>query len=242
MLVGTGRGEVALHFNDAPAINRLVCDNADVASYAERRRTSRAARPGSTAGRVAPPRRSPRSTPPTTTSGVTSEVYDELDGIDLTETIGTPVAGQKRLMSTVRWCFADDQCPFPNAFWDGTQMVFGTGYASADDVVGHELTHGYVEKTAGLFALNQSGALNESLADTIGEIVDHRNPASTENDDDWVVGEDLPGAGTSRSMQDPTAQRLPGPDDQPELRDHGPRSRAPTACTRTAASATRPPT
>ncbi len=118
-------------------------------------------------------------------------------------------------MATVRWCFATtSSARTPNAFWDGTQMVFGTGYATADDVVGHELTHGYVErKTAGLFALNQSGALDESLADTIGEIVDHRNPASTENDDDWVVGEDLPGAGTSRSMQDPTLQRLPGPDD-----------------------------
>ncbi len=55
-------------------------------------------------------------------------------------------------------------------------MVFGTGYAAADDVVGHELTHGYVEHTAGLFYLHQSGALNESLADTIGEIIDHRNP------------------------------------------------------------------
>ena len=54
-------------------------------------------------------------------------------------------------------------------------MVFGNGYAAADDVVGHELTHGYVEHTAGLFYLHQSGALNESLADTIGEVIDHRN-------------------------------------------------------------------
>ena len=71
-------------------------------------------------------------------------------------------------------------------------MVFGAGYASADDVVGHELTHGYVERTSDLFALHQSGAINESVADTIGEIVDHRNPASTEDDSDWTIGEDLP--------------------------------------------------
>ena len=71
-------------------------------------------------------------------------------------------------------------------------MVFGTGYAAADDVVGHELTHGYVERTSGLFYLHQSGALNESLADTIGEIVDHRNPAS-DDDADWTIGEDLAG-------------------------------------------------
>ena len=206
VLVGTDRGEVALHFNNAPGINRLVCDNADVASSAEevpRCTTGVDRREGGAASPVAEVNAAYDNL------GVTSDVYADLDGIDLTEKIGTPVQGQKRLMATVRWCFADVQCPYPNAFWDGTQMVFGTGYATADDVVGHELTHGYVEKTAGLFALNQSGALDESLADTIGEIVDHRNPASTENDDDWVVGEDLPGAGTSRSMQDPTLNDFP---------------------------------
>ena len=206
VLVGTDRGEVALHFNDTPAINRLVCDNADVASSADevpRCTTGVDRREGGAASPVAEVNAAYDNL------GVTSDVYGDLDGIDLTEMIGTPVAGHKRLMATVRWCFADVQCPYPNAFWDGTQMVFGTGYAGADDVVGHELTHGYVEKTAGLFSLNQSGALDESLADTIGEIVDHRNPASTENDDEWVVGEDLPGAGTSRSMQDPTLNDFP---------------------------------
>ena len=86
-------------------------------------------------------------------------------------------------------------------------MVFGAGYAAADDVVGHELTHGYVERTAGLFYLHQSGALNESLADTIGEVVDHRNPASPTTTPTWRIGEDLPGGGALRSMKDPTALR-----------------------------------
>ena len=206
VLVGTGRGEVALHFNDAPGINRVVCDNADVAYAGDtvpRCTTGVDRREGDAPSPVAEVNAAYDNL------GVTSDVYDQLDGVDLTETIGTPVANQKRLMSTVRWCFADNPCPFPNAFWDGTQMVFGTGYARADDVVGHELTHGFVEKTADLFGLNQSGAINESVADTIGEIVDHRNPASTENDDEWVVGEDLPGAGTSRSMQDPTLNDYP---------------------------------
>ena len=40
----------------------------------------------------------------------------------------------------------------------------------------------------------------------------------------------------------PDAQRLPRPDDQPVLREHGPVSKARTACTRTAVWATRPPT
>src|SRR6185503_9732882 len=33
---------------------------------------------------------------------------------------------------------------YDNAFWDGEQMVYGdaSGFPRADDVVGHELTHG----------------------------------------------------------------------------------------------------
>ena len=29
VLVGTDRGEIALHFNNSPGINRVVCDNAN---------------------------------------------------------------------------------------------------------------------------------------------------------------------------------------------------------------------
>jgi hypothetical protein len=91
-----------------------------------------------------------------------------------------------------------------NAFWDGTFMVFGDGYASADDVVAHELTHGVIDHTSQLFYLHQSGAINESLADVIGEIVDHRNnPAGGEDNSAWLLGEDAPG-GALRSMKDPT--------------------------------------
>ena len=40
------------------------------------------------------------------------------------------------LISTVHACRAGEPCPMQNAFWNGTQMVYGNGYASADDVVG----------------------------------------------------------------------------------------------------------
>ena len=165
VLVGTGRGEIALHFNDAPNLNRRVCDNAN-------RRTSRAATPRSRCARV--PARSEGGAASAVTDvnraydnlGATSDAYAELDGMDLTEIIGTTASGAKALQSTVRWCFTRrSRCPYDNAFWDGTQMVFGAGYAAADDVVGHELTHGYVERTSALFYLHQSGAINESVAD-----------------------------------------------------------------------------
>ena len=152
--------------------------------------------------------------------GATSDAYDQLAGIDLTELIGTTAAsGDKALMSTVRWCFTDEDCPYDNAFWDGTQMVFGAGYAAADDVVAHELTHGYVERTSALFYFHQSGAINESVSDVIGEIVDHRNPESTASDANWLIGEDLPGGWRRAQPQEPAALRAAGPDAEHGLRE-----------------------
>src|SRR5947207_15848414 len=76
-----------------------------------------------------------------------------------------------RLDSTVHY---DQQ--FDNAFWDGRQMVYGDGdrvlfdrFTKCIDVVGHELTHGVTQYTAGLSYHGQSGALNESISDVFGD-------------------------------------------------------------------------
>ncbi len=106
------------------------------------------------------------------------------------------------LKQTVRYC--EGGCPYRNAFWNGQQAVYGPGYASADDVVGHELAHGITERTAGLFSWFQAGAINESLSDVFGELIDHSS--ATGNDAPevrWLMGEDLPD-GAIRSMSDPT--------------------------------------
>ncbi len=78
-----------------------------------------------------------------------------------------------RLDSTVHY---DQQ--FDNAFWDGRQMVYGDGdrilfdrFTKCIDVVGHELTHGVTQYTAGLSYQGQSGALNESISDVFGSLV-----------------------------------------------------------------------
>ncbi len=207
VLVGTGKGEIALHFNDAPQLNRRICDNANSRTVSSSSLVPVCATPARTENGAASG--NPDVNLAFANLGATSDAYAQLGGIDLTNLIGRQVSGIKSLLSTVRWCFADFACPFANAFWDGTQMVFGSGYAGADDVVAHELTHGYVERTANLFALHQSGALNESLADTIGEIVDHRNAASPQDDSAWTVGEDLGVPGATRSMKDPTLTGQP---------------------------------
>lgn len=72
----------------------------------------------------------------------------------------------------------DEGEPFANAFWDGTKMVYGGGgpdfhsFAAGLDVVGHEMTHGVIEHSAGLLYLGQSGAINEALADYFGNAIE----------------------------------------------------------------------
>jgi hypothetical protein len=112
------------------------------------------------------------------------------------------------LLSTVRYCDPSSPCPYQNAFWNGSQMVFGQGYASADDVVGHEMTHGVTARTSALFYFYQSGAINESLSDVFGELIDQTYPPGAGADPNWLIGEDLPG-GAIRSMSNPPAFNQP---------------------------------
>ena len=122
---------------------------------------------------------------------------------------------------------------YDNAFWDGTQMVFGDGdeqlfqrFTSAVDVIGHELTHGVTEKEAGLVYFNQPGALNESISDVFGSLVKQRLLAQSAAEADWLIGAGLFTAaikGTAlRSMIEPgTAYDDPilGKDPQPDHMD-----------------------
>ena len=87
---------------------------------------------------------------------------------------------------------------YDNAFWDGTQMVFGDGdgtvfnrFTIAVDVIGHELTHGVTEHTAALEYQGQSGALNESLSDVFGSLVKQRTLDQTAAEADWLIGAGL---------------------------------------------------
>lgn len=99
---------------------------------------------------------------------------------------------------------------YANAFWNGTQMVYGDGYSTADDVVAHELTHAVTEFSANLLYNSQSGALNESYSDIFGEAVDQLfavgNDAPAAR---WKLGEDLP-IGAIRDMMTPTLFGDPG--------------------------------
>jgi Zn-dependent metalloprotease len=54
------------------------------------------------------------------------------------------------------------------------------------DVVGHELTHGVTERSAGLIYQGESGALNESFSDIFGNLVEFF--AEGDFDEIWGVG------------------------------------------------------
>ena len=132
-------------------------------------------------------------------SGDTYDLFAGL-GRDSLDDAGMP------LINTVRFCDLPSPCPYQNAFWDGAQMVYGEGF-TADDVVGHELTHGVTDFSAHLFYYYQSGAINESLSDVFGEFVDLTNGADAPADR-WKLAEDIAG-GPIRNMQDPTVHGDP---------------------------------
>ncbi|GHH64135.1 metalloprotease [Kitasatospora indigofera] len=124
---------------------------------------------------------------------------------------------------------------YDNAFWDGQRMVFGDGdgvvfgdFTACVDVIGHELSHGVTQFTAGLAYHDQSGALNESLSDVFGSLVKQYALRQSADEADWLIGSGLLAPGVQgvalRSMKAPgTAYDDPrlGKDPQPaHLRDY----------------------
>jgi Zn-dependent metalloprotease len=197
VLVDAQRGTVALHFNQlAYAKERSVCDRNNVVN----------------ANDVCTPATAVRSEGQGPTgitdvdlaydyAGLTYDFYNTKFGRDSLDGAGLP------LRSTVRFCPDAANCPYENAYWNGSQMVYGDGFPAADDVVGHELTHGVTDFTSSLFYYYQSGAINESLSDVFGEFIDLTYDTASDNDSPavrWKLGEDVPGFGAIRDMQDPT--------------------------------------
>ena len=87
---------------------------------------------------------------------------------------------------------------YNNAFWDGTQLVFGDGdgkvferFTKPVDVLAHEFSHAVVEHTAGLVYRGQSGALNESVADVFASCLKQRLLGQDAADGDWLIGEGI---------------------------------------------------
>ena len=84
---------------------------------------------------------------------------------------------------------------------DGTTFI---PLSAGLDVIGHELTHAVTEHTANLVYKNESGALNESLSDIMGVMVEKKS---------WDLGADIYTHGKHgdalRSLKDPAS--IPNP-------------------------------
>lgn len=99
-----------------------------------------------------------------------------------------------------------------NAYWCVTKsydcpkadvMVYGPGYAGALDIVAHEMTHGIIAHEKNLLYLNEPGAVNESLADIFGALIELDALGDAGN---WLIGESSPGfsiVSPLRSLADP---------------------------------------
>lgn len=190
----------------------------------EKRRTIYDAKNGSTLpgqlirGEGDPPTGDPAADEAYDGSGATYDFYHDVYERNSIDDRGM------RLDSTVHY-----EMNYDNAFWNGSQMVYGDGdgtiferFTRAIDVIGHELTHGVTEYEAALVYQDQPGALNESFSDVFGSLVKQRVLNQTADQANWIIGEglfkpDVNGQGI-RSMKAPgTAYDDPrlGKDPQP---------------------------
>ena len=134
-------------------------------------------------------------------AGFTYDFYANVFGRDSYDGLGT------NLISSVHY-----SKNYVNAFWNGTQMVYGDGDGSQSsaltvlDVVGHELTHAVTDTSSELIYANESGALNEAMSDVFGAAIEaYRDGVVSANT--WKIGEECWTPGTAgdalRYMNDP---------------------------------------
>lgn len=114
---------------------------------------------------------------------------------------------------------------YNNAFWNGSQMTYGDGdgnifidFTKGNDVIGHELTHGVTQFSAGFSYTNQAGGLNESMSDVFGSMFRQWQANQIVTKADWLIGKEIMGPGAIsrgftclRDMANPAAKHCLAP-------------------------------
>ncbi len=127
-------------------------------------------------------------------------VTEAFDGLGATHALFLDVFGRNSiddrglpLLATVH--YGDE---YDNAFWEGSRMVFGDGdgevfnrFTASLSVIGHELAHGVTQYTSALEYEGQSGALNESISDVFGALVEQYDRGQMAGEASWLIGEGL---------------------------------------------------
>jgi vibriolysin len=136
--------------------------------------------------------------------GMTYNCYRTLFGRDSFDNAGAA------LISTVHY-----STNYVNAYWDGTQMVYGDGNGTDSielgkdaDVTVHELTHAVTERESNLTYSGQSGGLNEAMSDTFAAVCESWVSGTWSTAAAiWMIGEDVWTPATAndalRYMDDP---------------------------------------
>ncbi len=123
------------------------------------------------------------------------------------------VNGEGSSMNSV--VYVDDPAGnFLNAFWDGNYAYFGNGDCNYGplttlDVVGHEFMHGITQATSNLIYAGESGAINESMSDIFGKVLEWNERPDNFT---WIIGGDFlltELAVPLRQMDEPTVQGNP---------------------------------
>lgn len=156
--------------------------------------------------------------PPVRGDAAANEAYDNL-GVTLE--FFAKVYGRKSLdgrdMDVIASVHYDES--FPNAFWNGRQMLFGDGdahvggFTRALDIVAHELTHAVTQHTVegGLGLVRrgnevvdlagEAGALNESISDVFGSLVKQWHRKQNADQADWLIGKGLFASGLGHAVR-----------------------------------------
>jgi vibriolysin len=135
--------------------------------------------------------------------GATYNCYNALFGRDSFDNAGAT------LISTVHY-----STNYVNAYWDGTQMVYGDGDGVDSielgkdlDVTVHELSHAVTSSESDLIYSGESGGLNESYSDIFSGVCESWSRGWAVDADIFKIGEDIWTPGTAgdalRYMDDP---------------------------------------
>jgi Zn-dependent metalloprotease len=143
-------------------------------------------------------------------SGDTYNYYRNTFGRDSYDGLGSALVSEVGLNTTNAPNFCNNAAWSPSA----RQMYYCTGFAASRDIVGHELTHAVSTVIIGWQDnANPTGALDESMSDVFGEMVERYATGSN----DWLIGTAIaPKLGPYRAIrnlantEDPTVAE-PGP-------------------------------
>jgi Zn-dependent metalloprotease len=103
---------------------------------------------------------------------------------------------------------------YDNAVWNGSQMIFGDGsglrftrLTKSLAVCAHELTHGVIQYDGPLVYQREAGALNESMADVMGALVEQYTLNQQPDQADWLIGREIMAEGVTGVGDNPPALR-----------------------------------